>query len=74
MLAKGCIKANISLYGVPVFFAKKKTKKLKIYIDFRAPNTNTRLDIFPLLGIADLLDKLDKARNDNSIDLVYAYH
>ena len=43
-------------------------------IDFRSLNANTRLDVFPLPRIADLLDKLGKARYFSSIDLASAYH
>ena len=43
-------------------------------IDFRALNSNTRLDVFPLPRIADLLDKLGHAKYFSSIDLASAYH
>ena len=43
-------------------------------IDFRALNAKTRLDVFPLPRIADLLDILGRAQNFSSIDLASAYH
>ena len=43
-------------------------------IDFRALNANTRLDVFPLPCIADLLDRLGQAKYFSSIDLASAYH
>ena len=58
-----------------MLFARKKTKELSlICIDFRAINANTRLDISPLHRIADLLDKLGKAKYFSSVDLASAYH
>ena len=69
MLAKGWIHLSISLYGASVLFIRKKMGKLRMFIDFRSLNANTRLDILPLLKIADLLDKLGKAGFFSSIDL-----
>ena len=43
-------------------------------IAFCALNANTNLDVFPLPHIADLLDRLGKAKYFGSIDLATAYH
>ena len=43
-------------------------------IDFHALNANTNLDVFLLPCIADLLEKLGKAKYFNNIDLATAYH
>ena len=43
-------------------------------IDFKSLNSNISLDVFPLPKIADLLDKLGKARCFSSIVLASAYH
>ena len=45
-----------------------------ICINFRSLNDNTKLGVFPLPRIADLLEKLGKARYFISIDLASAYH
>ena len=74
MLAKGWIKPSVSPYGSPVLFVWKKTGKLQMCIDFHALNANTKLDVFPLPRIADLLDRLGKAKYFSSIDLATAYH
>ena len=74
MLAKGWIKPSVSPYGGPVLFVQKKTGKLWMCIDFCALNANTKLDVFPLPRIADLLDRLGKAKYFSSIDLATAYH
>ena len=39
-----------------------------------ALSANTKLDVFPLPRIADLLNKLSKAEYFNSIDLAIASH
>ena len=74
MLAKGWIKPNVSPYGSPVLFVRKKTGNLRMCIDFCALNANMKLDVFPLPRIADLLDRLGKATYFNSINLATAYH
>ena len=43
-------------------------------IDFRTLNSNTKLDLFPILRIADLLDRLGRAKYFSCIDLASAYH
>ena len=74
MLAKGWIKPSVSPYGSPILFVQKKTGKLWICIDFYALNANTKLAVFPLPCIADLLDRLGKVKYFSSIDLATAYH
>ena len=43
-------------------------------IDYRSLNHQTRLNVFPMLRIADLFDQLGKATVFSSIDLSHAYH
>ena len=74
MLTKGWIKPSASLYSSPVLFIQKKTGELQMRIDLYALNANTKLDVFPLPCIADLLEKLGKAKYFSSIDLTTAYH
>ena len=59
---------------VALYCLSKKTGKLRMCIDFHALNANTKLDVFPLPCIANLLDKLGKAKYFSSIDLATAYH
>ena len=61
MLEKGWICPSLSPYGAPLLFNWKKTGKLRICIDYRALNHQTKLDIFPIPRIADLLDRLHRA-------------
>ena len=74
MLAKGWIKPSLSPYSSSVLSIRKKTGELQIYIDFRALNANTKLDVLLLPRIADFLDRLGRAKYFSSIDLAIAYH
>ena len=73
MISCGWIRPSVSPYGAPILFVRKKTGELRIGVDFRALNSNTRLDVFPLPRIADLLDRLGRATIFSSIDLANAY-
>ena len=61
MLAKGWIRPSVSPYGAPILFVRKKTGKLRMCVDFRALNSMTRLDVFPIPRSSDLLNKLGRA-------------
>ena len=61
-------------YGAPILFVRKKTGKLHMCVDFRSLNHQTRLDMFPIPHIYNLLDKLGKACVFSAIDLLSAYH
>ena len=74
MLEKGWVRPRMSPYGAPLLFIHKKTSKLQMCIDYRAQNCQTKLDIFPIPCIADLLDRLGHARFFLSVDLATAYH
>ena len=73
MLEKGWIHPSASPCGAPLLFVCKKTSKLRMCIDYRALNRQTKLDVFPIPRIADLLDRLGCARFFSSVDLVTAY-
>ena len=74
MLEKGWIRPSVSPYGAPLFFVRKKTGELRMCINYRALNRQTKLDVFPIPCIADLLDRLGRARFFSSVDLATAYH
>ena len=74
MLEKGWIRPSVLPYGVLILFVCKKMGKLRMCVDFRSLNHQTRLDMFPILRIHNLLDKLGKARVFSAIDLLSAFH
>ena len=73
MLEKGGIRPSVSPYGAPLLFVRKKTGKLRMCIDYRALNCQTKLDIFPVPRIADLLDRLCRACFFSLMDLATKY-
>ena len=73
MLEKGWIRPSVSPYGAPLLFFCKKTGELWMCINYRALNHQTKLDVFPIPRIADLLDHLGRARFFSSVDLATAY-
>ena len=74
MLEKGWIRPSVSPYGAPLLFVRKKACKLRMCIDYRALNCQTKLEVFPIPRIADLLDCLGCARFFLLVDLATAYH
>ena len=73
-LEKGWIRPSSSPYGAPIVFIRKKTGELRMTVDYRALNCQTKKNIYPLPRIDDLLDKLSKAMCLSAIDLASGYH
>ena len=71
---KGWIRPSCSPYGAPIIFIRKKTGELRMTVDYRALNRQTKKDVYPLPRIDDLLDKLAKAKYLSAIDLASGYH
>lgn len=74
LLTKGFIQPSNSPYGSPVLFVQKKDGSLRMCVDYRALNSITKKDKFPLPRIDDLLDRLHGAHCFTSIDLQSGYH
>ena len=73
-LEKGWIRPSCSPYGAPIVFIRKKTGELRMMVDYRALNRQTKKDVYPLPRIGDLLDKLLQATCLSAIDLASGYH
>ena len=73
-LAKGWVRPSTSPYGAPILFVRKKDGSLRMCIDYRALNKQTKPDRYPLPRIDDLLDRLTRAFYLSSIDLTSGYH
>ena len=69
MLAKGWITPSTSPYGHPVLFARKKCGALRLCVDFRSLNANTRLDRYPIPRIDEILDTLAGSSVFTTLDL-----
>ena len=69
MLAAGVIRPSQSPYGAPVLFAPKKDGGLRLCIDYRALNSQTIKDKFPIPHAEDLFDNLGQSKVFSKIDL-----
>ena len=74
LLAKGFIQPSQSPYGSPVLFVQKKDGGLRMCVDYRALNSITRKDKYPLPRIDDLLDRMHGSKVFSSLDLQSGYH
>ena len=74
LLNKGFIRPITSPWGAPVLFAKKKSKTLRLCIDYRQLNRVTIKNRYPLSRIDDLFDRLRRVRVYFKIELRTGYH
>ena len=73
-MEKGFIRPNVSPWGAPALFAKKKDGSLWMCIDYRRLNQVTVKNRYPLPRIDDLFDQLRGASCFSKIDLRSGYH
>jgi hypothetical protein len=74
VLATGCIRQSKSPLGAPVFFIKKKDRKLHIVQDYRALNAITRKNRYPLPLIDDLIHRLKGTHYFTKLDVHWGYN
>ena len=74
LLEKGFIRPNVSPWGAPVIFVKKKDGTLQLCIDYRQLNKLTVKNKYPLPRIDDLFDQLKAESIFSKIDLRSGYH
>jgi hypothetical protein len=74
IMDKGYIWPNVSPWGAPVLFVKKKYGTLQLCIDYRELNKVTIKNKYPLPRINDLFDQLGGASIFSKIDLRSGYH
>lgn len=73
-LAKSYIQPSKSPYAASVFFVKKKNGFLRLVQDYRALNSITKKNKFPLSRINDLINGLSKASMSTTLDLRWRYN
>lgn len=73
-LAKGYIRPSRAPGGAGVFFAKKKDGGLRLVVDYRALNSITRKDSYPIPLTSELIDRLKAARVFTTLDIRQAYY
>jgi hypothetical protein len=74
MMYKGYIRPNVSPWGAPVLFVKKKDDTLRMCIDYRQLNQVTIKNKYPLPRIDDRFNKLGGASIFSKIELRSGYH
>jgi hypothetical protein len=72
-LKKGHIRPSSSPAAAPILFVKKKDGSLRLCVDYRALNSVTIKNRYPLPLISETLDRLSTAKHFTKIDLHVAY-
>lgn len=74
LLAAGIIRESMSEYCSPIILVKKKGGDYRMCIDYRALNSQTVKDRYPLPHIEDQVSKLSGKAYFTTLDLAQGYH
>ena len=67
------IKPSKSLWSSPVVLVRKRDGTLCFCVDYRVFNSVTKVNVFSLPRINDLLDQLGKSKYYTTLDLASGY-
>ena len=73
MINEDIIEPSLSMWNSPLFLEKKKNNKFRPVVDFRQINAKTKVEIFPITVISEILANLHGAEWFSTVDLKSAY-
>ena len=73
MLHSGIIEPSSSEWASPIVLVDKKDSTLRLCVDYRRLNAESRMDVYPMPRIDDLINRLGKAKFITTFDLTRGY-